>query len=95
MAKETQVVDQKTAAVSGFFMALFIFCIFNFYAYAWWVAHIIVSNKWMNYGYNNYGEEYRFSNIFIAFQSLVFALFTIPMMAPMIAPIMRGLIFIK
>ncbi len=76
-------------------MALFIFLIITFYVYAWWIAHLMVGNRWTNYGFNNYGEEYRFSNIFISFQSLVFALFTIPMMAPMITPIMRGLIFVK
>jgi len=76
-------------------MSLFFFGFFCLNIYAWWVATLVVGDGWTNYGFNNYGEPFRFSNIFISFQAIQFAMFTIPSILPLLEPVIRGLVFAK
>jgi ABC-type multidrug transport system fused ATPase/permease subunit len=87
MAQETKETATKAGIKTNYGMNFFITCIVSFQIYCWFIAGLLIEHNWIN---PMTDKPYEVFDILTVFYSLMFGMFALPGIAPIMPAILKA-----
>ena len=89
IAEETRIVATRVGVQSALFSSVFLLCVVGLGIYAWTTGGFLVQNERIN---PTTKERYSVQDILTVYYSLMYGMFSIPQILPVIPAVVRALV---